>query len=465
MTSHLTMKKIIGFVNFLFFLFYFPLASAANQPNEGWKAGVARVNITPEVSMWMAGFAARTRPSEGKIHDLWAKALVFEDAGGKRALLITTDLSGIPKSISDRIRDRLEKKFKLTRSQIIFNTSHTHSGPVLEDALHELYPLNEEQKEEIKRYTLKFEDQIEGLVEEALSSMTAVDIASQNGISRFAVNRRNNIEAKIHAQTDLKGPSDYAVPVFRVSDKKGEILAIAFGYACHNTVLSGYEWSGDYAGFAQIQIEKVHPGATALFFQGCGGNQNALPRKTIPLAKQYGMELALAVESVLEGEMRELEPSLKTTYSEVILEFENPALKEELNQMLSKESGYIRNWALGMIRKYEKGERMLSQYPYPVQLWQLGEQAVVALGGEPVVDYAINLKKIFGPELFVMGYSNDVMAYIPTVEILREGGYEGHTSQMAFGLPAKWKESIESLIMGEVLRLSKEIGMAIPESK
>ncbi|MBM3403163.1 MAG: hypothetical protein FJY21_12820 [Bacteroidetes bacterium] len=465
MTSYLTMKKIIGFVNFLFFLFYFPLASAANQPNEGWKAGVARVNITPEVSMWMAGFAARTRPSEGKIHDLWAKALVFEDAGGKRALLITTDLSGIPKSISDRIRDRLEKKFKLTRSQIIFNTSHTHSGPVLEDALHELYPLNEEQKEEIKRYTLKFEDQIEGLVEEALSSMTAVDIASQNGISRFAVNRRNNIEAKIHAQTDLKGPSDYAVPVFRVSDKKGEILAIAFGYACHNTVLSGYEWSGDYAGFAQIQIEKVYPGATALFFQGCGGNQNALPRRTIPLAKQYGMELALAVESVLEGEMRELEPSLKTTYSEVILEFENPALKEELNQMLSKESGYIRNWALGMIRKYEKGERMLSQYPYPVQLWQLGEQSVVALGGEPVVDYAINLKKIFGPELFVMGYSNDVMAYIPTVEILREGGYEGHTSQMAFGLPAKWKESIESLIMGEVLRLSKEIGMAIPESK
>jgi len=67
--------------------------------------------------------------------------------------------------------------------------------------------------------------------------------------------------------------------------------------------------------------------------------------------------------------------------------------------------------------------------------------------------------------LFVMGYSNDVMAYIPTVEILREGGYEGHTPQMAFGLPAKWKESIEPLIMGEVLKLSKEIGLAVPDSK
>ena len=54
---------------------------------------------------------------------------------------------------------------------------------------------------------------------------------------------------------------------------------------------------------------------------------------------------------------------------------------------------------------------------------------------------------------------------IPTVEILREGGYEGHTSQMAFGLPAKWKESIEPLILGEVLKLSKEIGIAVPDSK
>ena len=433
--------------------------SGADKNQNSWKAGVASVMITPEKSMWMAGFAARTGPSRGKLHELWAKALVLEDATGKKALLITSDLSGIPKSISDKIRDRLEKSFKLSRSQIIFNTSHTHSGPVLENALHALYPLNEQQKEDIRIYTQKFEDQIESLVKKALDSMIPVNVSTQNGLTRFAVNRRNNIESKINSQTDLKGPSDYAVPVIRVTNKQGEILAIAFGYACHNTVLSGYEWSGDYAGFAQLQVEKVYPGATALFFQGCGGNQNALPRKSIPLAKQYGQELALAVEAVLEGEMRNLEPNLKTAYSEVNLDFENPPGREELNQMLAKETGYIKNWALEMIRKYDKGEHIISTYPYPVQFWQLGDQSVIALGGEPVVDYAINLKKIFGTQLFVMGYSNDVMAYIPTVEILREGGYEGYTSQMAFGLPAKWKETIEPLIMAEVLKLAKEIGI------
>ena len=456
------MKNLFSFI-MIAILIILPSERLVARGNSwpGWKAGVSAVIITPEESMWMAGFAHRTSPSSGKLHDLWAKALVLEDASGKQAVLITTDLSGIPKSISDSIRNRLERRFNFSRSQIIFNTSHTHSGPVLVDALWDLYPLNDIQKQRITTYTKKFELQIETIVRKALSSMKPVNISSENAISRFAVNRRNNIENQIDAQTDLKGPSDYAVPVIRVTDQKGKIIALTFGYACHNTVLHGYEWSGDYAGYAQIALEKSHPGATALFFQGCGGNQNALPRKTIPLAKQYGQELALAVDAVLEGKMKNLEPKLQTEYSEIALELENAPSKEELANIASKETGYIKNWALNMIKRSGQGEAFIRKYPYPVQLWKLGDQAIIALGGEPVVDYAINMKKLLGPDLFVMGYSNDVMAYIPTAEILREGGYEGHTSQMAFGMPAKWKESIEPAIMNEVSRLAIKAGMSL----
>lgn len=458
--------KRFSYLVLIFSQLILPGTVNAGQKNEGetWKAGVATVIITPKESIWMAGFAHRTSPANGKLHDLWVKALAIEDASGKQSVLLTSDLSGIPKSISDSIRNRIERRFKLSRSQIIFNTSHTHSGPVLVDALWDLYPLDAEQKTKITSYTKTLEIQIEAVVRKALSSMKPVDISSQNGITRFAVNRRNNIESTIHAQTDLKGPSDYAVPVIKLSDKKGKIIALVFGYACHNTVLHGNEWSGDYAGYAQIALEKSHPGATALFFQGCGGNQNALPRKTVPLATQYGKDLALAVDAVLEGEMKSLEPKLSTAYSEVRLELEKAPTKEELLTIASKETGYVKNWALNMIKKADQGETFISTYSYPVQLWQLGNQSIVALGGEPVVDYALNLKKIFGPELFVMGYSNDVMAYIPTAEILREGGYEGHTSQMAFGMPAKWKESIEPTIMKEVMILAEQLGVK-PKSK
>ena len=460
------MKKLLTLI-FIFFLFYLSSweLSAQESKVKTWKAGVASVIITPKEPMWMAGFASRVHPSDGKLHDLWAKALVIEDADGKKGVLITADLAEIPKGLSDPIRDRLEKEYQLSRSQIIINSSHTHSGPVLQSGYTDLYPLDDHQKELVRNYSLKFEDQVVALVEKALGSMKPVNISSQNGITRFAVNRRNNIEANINAQTDLNGPSDYSVPVIRVSDKKGKIIAIAFGYACHNTVLNGYEWSGDYAGYAQIQIEKAHPGATALFFQGCGGNQNALPRRTVPLAKQYGQELALAVGAAMETDMKELEPKLSTAYSEVNIELEDAPSRTELNDIASKENGYIKNWALNMIKKADNGEKFIKSYPYPVQFWKMGNQQLVTLGGEPMVDYAINLKKVFGSDLFVMGYSNDVMAYIPTLAILREGGYEGHTSQMAAGMPAKWKESIETTIMGEIIKLAKELGIKVPESK
>ena len=66
---------------FVLALFSADLVSESNPKSGTWKAGVARVMITPEQSMWMAGYAARDHQAEGTLHDLWAKALALEDAG------------------------------------------------------------------------------------------------------------------------------------------------------------------------------------------------------------------------------------------------------------------------------------------------------------------------------------------------------------------------------------------------
>ena len=72
------------------------------------------------------------------------------------------------------------------------------------------------------------------------------------------------------------------VPVLRVESPDGmELRAVMFGYACHNTTLSFFQYCGDYAGFAQQELEAAHPGMTALFLMGCGGDQNPYPRGTI----------------------------------------------------------------------------------------------------------------------------------------------------------------------------------------
>lgn len=458
------MKKILPFIVLLLLCFKLE-ASAEFQRNDTstvWKAGVSKVIITPEKPMWMAGYASRVHPSEGTLHDLWAKALVLEDASGKKAVLITSDLVGIPKSISDKIRDQLESRFHLSRSQIIINTSHTHSGPVLENSLSSIYPLDKQQAELVTEYSKNLVTQVVGLVGEALKAMQPVRLYSENGISRFQVNRRNNNESKLLEQTELKGPNDYAVPVLKVESIKGKLLAIAFGYACHNTVLSGYDWSGDYAGFAQLELEKEYPGTTALFFQGTGADQNPLPRRTVALAQQYGKTLAFAVSRVLKEDMRKLAPRLSTAYSEIKLPLASPPAESELVKIAGESKTYIKAWAEMLLKKMRSGEPLERTYDYPLQVWTIGDQTLVAMGGEVVIEYAIQLKRIYGDRLFVLGYSNDVMAYIPSSTILKEGGYEGETSQMAYGLPAKWDDGIEKLILDEVMRLADQL--AVPRN-
>ena len=433
------------------------------QSQQFWKAGVAKTTITPKQQMWMGGFAARNHPSEGTLHELWAKAIALEDASGNKALMITMDLVGIPKAVSDHVRDQIKAKYGLGREQIILSTSHTHSGPVLENALTDIYPLDEEQTDKTRNYSRLLEQQLTKLAGDAFKKMETVTIFAENGVTRFQVNRRNNPAATLTRITDLNGPNDYAVPVIKLLNSKGKLKAVIFSYACHPVVLDGYQFSGDYAGFAQLELEKSHPGTQAMFFQGAGADQNPLPRGTVALARQYGKELAAAVERVMEENMKPLEANLSMAYSEADLLLTALPSKEALSAMASESKvPYYKRWANRMLEKQKLGENVLASYPYPVQVWNLGGQPLFALGGELVVEYGIKIRQLFGLNAFVMGYANDVMGYIPSATILREGGYEGETSQMVYGLPGPWHSSVEETILLEVNKVAAQAGIKAP---
>ena len=98
--------------------------------------------ITPQKPLWMAGYASRTRPSEGVAQDLYAKALALGDPTGKRAVLVTSDLLGFPAEVSHNIAVRVEQKHHLTRPQLLLSSSHTHSGPVIGKMLALIYQMN-----------------------------------------------------------------------------------------------------------------------------------------------------------------------------------------------------------------------------------------------------------------------------------------------------------------------------------
>lgn len=423
-----------------------------------WKAGAAAVTITPTESMWMAGYAGRDRPAEGKLTELWTKALVLEDAVGQRVALVTLDLVGIGRDLSQSLSKRLQQQHGLERKQIALCVSHTHTGPIVGRNLSPMHYslLDEEQRAAVDRYTSFLEARVLEAVAKAMANLEPARISWGSGSATFAVNRRNNPEAQVpelRTKGELRGPVDYDVPVLAVRDDKGTLKAVAFGYACHATVLGSYEWSGDYPGYAQMEIEKAHPDCVALFWAGCGADQNPLPRRTVEKAQEYGRELAASVERVLNGVMQPVSPALEAQYREIPLPLGPLPSREAIARDTQSDNRYIASRAVALLKQLETGP-LNSTYPYPVQTWRLGHEIQwIFLGGEVVVDYALRLKKEFHDQhIWCTGYANDVMAYIPSRRVLAEGGYEGATSMIYYGLPTVWAPELEDAIVSEVHR-------------
>ncbi|MCA9132703.1 MAG: neutral/alkaline non-lysosomal ceramidase N-terminal domain-containing protein, partial [Planctomycetales bacterium] len=279
---------------------------------EGWQAGVAKVKVTPTVAMPMAGYGSRGNDhSEGTLNDLWVKALVLQDAEGHRGLLVTMDLCGIGRDLSQTLRQQIGQRLNLKPNEILFSTSHTHSGPVVGKYLKPLHflQLNAADQQLVNEYEEQLAKKVVDCAAEAAAALKPSRLSHGSGHVTFATNRRNNPAGDVlnrRAAGTIVGPADYSVPVLAIH-QQDKLVATIFGYACHCTVLSGMQFSGDYAGFAQEALEAAHPDCTAMFWAGCGADQNPLPRGTTDFAEQYGQDLADGVQRVLDGVLRPIE--------------------------------------------------------------------------------------------------------------------------------------------------------------
>ncbi|HQH73795.1 MAG TPA: neutral/alkaline non-lysosomal ceramidase N-terminal domain-containing protein, partial [bacterium] len=146
-----------------------------------WKAGAAKVVITPSFDMWMSGYASRNKPSEGKVQDLFAKALALEDTEGHRAVILTTDLIGLPAVLSERVAKKVTEDTGLPRAALMLTSSHTHSGPVLRGNLETMYALPKEEWAKVTQYTADLEQKMIQAIEEAVRNLQPAQLSRGAG--------------------------------------------------------------------------------------------------------------------------------------------------------------------------------------------------------------------------------------------------------------------------------------------
>jgi hypothetical protein len=400
----------------------------------------------------MSGYAARTHGSDGVLNRLWAKALAIESSPGGRIVIVSTDLVGIPRDLTDEVAAKLKKQYGLNRSQFLINASHTHTGPIVWPNLRNLAVIPPGEQQKLLEYRNVLAGALVSVAGSALRDLSPAAIEFGEGAADFAINRR--------AAINPNGPVDHRVPVLKIVDLAGKIRGVLFGYACHNTTLTGefYQLSGDYAGFAADALEQRHPGATALFLILCGADQNPNPRSTLDLARQHGSTLAGEVEKAIASPMTVVSGPVRTAFRLAELRFAPRSRQDFEAELKSKVPAQVRRGEM-MIKALDAGKKV-GRLDYPLQAVRFGDTlTLLALGGEVTVDYGLRTRREYaGEPLITAGYSNDVMCYIPSARVLREGGYEAVDSMFYYAQAGPFAEDVEERVFAAIRQVMKGVG-------
>ncbi len=370
---------------------------------EGFRAGFARVDITPEEPVRLSGYAARTSPMEGVDAPIYVRAIAMQHGDGAPHVLLSVESIGVPGVLSKAVFEAIGDSLQGDRARFVMASTHSHTAPHLASNLSNLFfdEIPAEQKAATERYTEMVKARSIQAAREAIANLAPARLTVAEGEVGFAKNRRKIQSRKYLGFGEVAGgPVDHSVPVIRVSDPQtGKTRGLVFNYACHCTTFgpTHNRLNGDWAGFAMSNLEEAEPGIVALCTIGCGADAN--PSREGPmqmeLSRQQARALSDEVAEVAKGG-REIQSAPTATFGYAGLPIDRPTLPE-LEAKLKDANGAIRRHAETMIATQQRMGRLPETYPMPLQVWRFGDEfTMVFLGGEVVVDYALRIKQELG---------------------------------------------------------------------
>lgn len=396
------------------------------------KCGAGQTVITPRVGVDLAGFAARQGPSVGVHDDLYARALYLETAD-ERLLWLHADLIGFSRALTAEVRAALAAEFGLLPRQVLLSATHTHSGPATV----------------LLRWCGDMDaDYMAALPGQLLRAGRAAILAAEDVTLRVG-------EGRCTLGQDRRPPgpfshADSALPVVGFRRDDGGYVALLTNYAMHNVALSSENRhiSGDVSGAAARYAEAHLPGRPVCLFTqgGCGNINPPAQSPCYPVMQQFGQRLgreavyALDAQAVSAAEAR-LSSALATL--ELPLDVLAPAQVEAeyAREMAALDPGSAfydhaarayADWRRETLALLADGSAPAT-IPVDVQAVRIGPAAFVAVGAEVFSRLAAELRAAAGPRVYVVGYANGDIGYLPPREIYAEGGYEVDNAYKFYG--------------------------------
>lgn len=387
--------------------------------------GAGRATITPPMGTALAGFAGREHGADSVRDDLELRVF-WVDAEGNQAgplCIMCFDLIGVGKRLTAEVRADLAQHLGIKPEAVLLAASHTHCGPQALENMIDTGEIDADYMQSLRQWCLQAAKAAK------MSTRPAILRANRGTLAGgYAVNRRVTIKDQTTMGPNPIGIRDDEVTTLAFHDAQSdECLAVLFNFACHASTVSGYAISGDYPAEARRYVERALPGVTAGFLQGCCGDIRS--NCTVMGGKRFRKGLSedlYAFGGALGAKVVELMRAADESFSPRLL-----ARSVLLDLPLESQGEYV---------------------SLPIQRLDLAEKvSLVALGGEPVVDYGYFVKWLRrGAYTVPVGYANAVVGYIPSARLFAEGGYETHESCRYFGLPSPFHPSIEGVVQGGI---------------
>ncbi|MCK4856530.1 MAG: neutral/alkaline non-lysosomal ceramidase N-terminal domain-containing protein [candidate division Zixibacteria bacterium] len=429
-----------------------PVARGGEAGERPWSVGYAEADITPAPGqVQMRGFG-RERYAKGALAPLLTQVVALRDRDGHAGVLITADIAGFERVMTEAIRRAITRKHGIPAEDVMLAASHTHWGPAAQ--FHATFAAGGPNV----WYMGFMEDKILANVDAALKDLSPATIEYGSIDFRgIGCNRRLPRNGEITWGPYPEGSFDGHTPILRIKREQSPRQLMVVGHACHPTSSGKIEkWSPDYPGAMRDYLAGQLPDTKGVFIQGCGGDAKVVHKdpntgKLVFSAdpersRQAGEKLARAVLAHLEkGWMVPLAGQLACSLATGQLSYGKRWTREEIER--EAYTGSKKRYYTWVARQSLAMPDHSQSFRYDVQVWKLGNRLTIfGMEGEVCSPWGPMLRSMARTEqALVIGYVNNVDAYIPDKRVVREGGYEGGDAQKFF-LPGPFTENIDSEI-------------------
>ena len=383
-------------------------------------AGVAEIDITPDIGLPMDGYTGRKGANLGTHDPLMAQLLVLQ-SGTARVVIISLDVLAVSEVFTQPLRQTLATILDTVPEAVVVCPSHTHCGP---QGLQTWFPADA---------APLLDRQLELFIQERLVKAAHAAINQMEPVQLVW-----NVEAVSGIGGDRNQPHatvDSQVTTLCCKRLDGSLKCILFHYACHPTVLGEDTcyYSADYIGAARNRLKATYPDAVCLYLNGALGDVSSRYQRhdqSYVEVERLGSILADAVIAA-QQHSGQADHNLDLGWNRFTLDLPFRNLSEAVAPVTVTDTSdrMAITRAQGSVLQGHLKNAFGGQMSQSITLthMKIGSWDLFCVPGEPFNELASRILQVL-PQALVIGLVNDYAGYFPTQNAIDLQTYEALSS-------------------------------------